>query len=326
MNLSLETVIGKGNSGVVFKGYYQDQLCALKHAHNCREENDLIQILDHENIIKSYGISEYGEREYMILEYMNKGDLKQFLKENQCTIHEIMHCILQLAKAVEYLHSQDIIHTDIAARNCLLSQKKITEDTTDDKEKLLTLKLSDFGKCVHNMQQPSSPRYALKWASPEVINSGALSKSSDVWAFGITLYEILTQGEQLFPQQERAEIERNIKKGCMPELPEDCPKILRKIIHQCLQPNPENRPTMKSIVRKLKENFYRTESLETLLLSVAPPQPEEAEEGQSVVEYANNDDDEFYYDHSPRLLSCKFIEDIDATSTDDYCSLPLNRI
>jgi serine/threonine protein kinase len=142
----------------------------------------MLQNCKHLNLVKLYGVclKKNDKIHYLILEYMNKGDLHNYLLiKNKLEICEIILIAIQIADACEYLEENKIVHRDLAARNCLLS----SIDCSNNK---LVVKIADFG-LARNLDSDNiyklkrNNKLPVRWLAPESVLKGVFSIKSDVW-------------------------------------------------------------------------------------------------------------------------------------------------
>jgi serine/threonine protein kinase len=158
------------------------------------KEAEILNSCNHINIVKLYGVCyENSQLKYLIMEYMNMGDLHSYLTENRLNNKNkmleqlLINIIKQISNGCLYLENNKIIHRDLAARNCLLNNQFV-------------VKISDFGLAKNIIYVIKNKRpLPLRWMAPESIFDGLFTSKSDVWSFGILLYEIFTFGSQPYP-------------------------------------------------------------------------------------------------------------------------------
>lgn len=227
------------------------------------EETELMKKFTHPNIVSLLGTC--GEVEdgapMMILELMPYGDLKSFLskqKEDSALVtsvceFEVYHIAADIASALAFLAESKYVHRDIAARNCLVGEN-------------LRVKLADFGlaRPVHEndcytLHGPA--QLPLRWMAPESIIYGLFSTKSDVWSFGVLLYEVVTFGETPYNDYEVKEIVDSAKNGVLKlPRPETCPELLYSIMRQCQEHKADYRPEFLAIRQMLTRERAKSKS------------------------------------------------------------------
>ncbi|CAO4370135.1 unnamed protein product [Caenorhabditis nigoni] len=258
------TVIGEGAFGQVFKGILrapngQVVPVAVKQlkANAIDEEREefireirMMQTVGrHENIVAMYGYCMCNDMQCMIMEYVPYGDLKHYLQnmrkdretENSIDKKEFLSFASQIACGMAHLESVGTIHRDLAARNILVGTGKV-------------LKISDFGMSRPGVYiKMSKGVIPLRWLSPEAIKDSTYSSKSDVWAFGVLLWEIATLGG--FPYNNIADKDLLVQltDGMRLEQPAKCSEEMYVMMKSCWNLKPEERPSFLSIHEKLEQ-------------------------------------------------------------------------
>ncbi|XP_044057116.1 tyrosine-protein kinase JAK1 [Siniperca chuatsi] len=229
---------------------------------NLSREIDILKALYHENIVKYKGIcqEEGGQAIKLIMEYVPLGSLKEYLPRNKSKtdLSTLLSYSIQICKGMDYLGSQNYIHRDLAARNVLVENER-------------TVKIGDFGltKSIKNNEgyytvkdENDSPVF---WYAPECLTHCKFYLASDVWSFGVTLYELITYCDSskspmtLFlgmigRTQGQMTIIRLVKvltEGRRLPRPDGCPEHLYELMRRCWETAPENRITFKHLIEEL---------------------------------------------------------------------------
>uniref|UniRef100_UPI00398ECCBF fibroblast growth factor receptor 3 isoform X2 n=1 Tax=Pristiophorus japonicus TaxID=55135 RepID=UPI00398ECCBF len=230
----------------------------------------------HKNIINLLGACTQDGPLYVIVEYASKGNLREYLKarrppgmdysfdtckvpDEQLTFKDLVSCAYQVARGMEYLASQKCIHRDLAARNVLV---------TDDN----VMKIADFGlaRDVHNIdyyKKTTNGRLPVKWMAPEALFDRVYTHQSDVWSFGVLLWEIFTLGGSPYPGIPVEELFKLLKEGHRMDKPANCTHELYMIMRECWHAIPSQRPTFKQLVEDLDRVLTVTSTEEYLDLS-----------------------------------------------------------
>ncbi|XP_053921020.1 fibroblast growth factor receptor 3 isoform X8 [Cuculus canorus] len=231
----------------------------------------------HKNIINLLGACTQDGPLYVLVEYASKGNLREYLRarrppgmdysfdtcklpEEQLTFKDLISCAYQVARGMEYLASQKCIHRDLAARNVL-----VTEDNV--------MKIADFGlaRDVHNIdyyKKTTNGRLPVKWMAPEALFDRVYTHQSDVWSFGVLLWEIFTLGGSPYPGIPVEELFKLLKEGHRMDKPANCTHDLYMIMRECWHAVPSQRPTFKQLVEDLDRVLTVTSTDEYLDLSV----------------------------------------------------------
>ncbi|XP_034280922.1 high affinity nerve growth factor receptor isoform X1 [Pantherophis guttatus] len=220
-----------------------------------QREAELLTVLQHEHIVKFYGVCTDGEPLIMLFEYMKHGDLNRFLRSHgpdakmldngngqsfgQLTLSEMLQIATQIASGMVYLASQHFVHRDLATRNCLVGHG-------------LVVKIGDFGmsRDVYSTDYyrvGGRTMLPIRWMPPESILYRKFTTESDIWSFGVVLWEIFTYGKQPWYQLSNTEAIECITQGRELERPRTCPSEVYDIMQSCWQREPHQRQSMKAI-------------------------------------------------------------------------------
>jgi serine/threonine protein kinase len=198
--LEIGREIGNGNYGRVCVGKWKKYRVALKFCQNrgrmdefMREANLMISLPPHPNVVRMYGVSIDGTQPIIVMEYCAGGSLNKLLfdERQQISDEQKLRWLYEIALGTCHLHKHNVVHRDLAARNILLSQPNPND---------ARLKISDFGMS-RVLQQTASEGNTLNrvgpvlWMSPESLAKQIYSKKTDVWMFGILVYEIAARRE-----------------------------------------------------------------------------------------------------------------------------------
>ncbi|KAK2189103.1 hypothetical protein NP493_115g08000 [Ridgeia piscesae] len=206
----------------------------------------IMQQLQHKNLVQLYGVCTTRPI-YLITEFMKNGSLRQYLRNND---KKLMHgpvrldmCI-QVCSGMVYLESKQYLHRDLAARNCLVGENN-------------QVKVGDFGLArfveegVYNSSKGSFP---VRWAAPEVLNFLQFSIKSDVWAFGVLMWEVYTLGKLPYFTLKNTDVIEHVKRTQPPlHRPDKINTDVYNIMKSCWEKNLDDRPSFKGMFEKLKE-------------------------------------------------------------------------
>uniref|UniRef100_A0A8B9U946 Tyrosine-protein kinase n=1 Tax=Anas zonorhyncha TaxID=75864 RepID=A0A8B9U946_9AVES len=253
-DVTLGELLGKGNFGEVYKGTLKDKTpVAVK---TCKEdlpqelkikflsEARILKQYDHPNIVKLIGVCTQRQPIYIVMELVPGGDFLSFLrkKKDELKTKQLVKFSLDAASGMAYLESKNCIHRDLAARNCLVGESNI-------------LKISDFGMSRQEddgvYSSSGLKQIPIKWTAPEALNYGRYTSESDVWSFGILLWETFSLGVCPYPGMTNQQAREQVEKGYRMSAPQKCPEEIYKIMQRCWDYKPENRPKFSEIQKEL---------------------------------------------------------------------------
>ena len=244
-DVKIQEKIGKGEFGDVMLGLYQNYKVAIKvmkdvqpqRAKQFLAEATVMTSLQHENLVCLKGIILDKSSLKIVTEYMSKGSLLEYLRSRGrqfVTRKDQVKFALDTCKGMEYLESKKVIHRDLAARNVLISEH---EDA----------KVSDFGLALHNYTFLESGKLPIKWTAPEALKTQKFSSKSDMWSFGVLLWEIYSFGRVPYPRIPLADVVKHVEKGYRMEAPEGCPKSIYDVMKKAWRIDPDERPSFRDI-------------------------------------------------------------------------------
>ncbi|CAI5444137.1 unnamed protein product [Caenorhabditis angaria] len=207
------------------------------------KEARLMRAFKHKNVVRFYGVAVDEQPLYILLELVKGGGLNSFLQKNKkVSTYDLMNMCLGAALGLEYLHANNCIHRDIAARNCLYSVDKI-------------VKLSDFGlsRIGNAYKLATSQKLPIKWLAAETITTLFFTFKTDVYSYGVMCYEIFSEGEEPWDNITNTEAKRNVVNGKHLQIPDSCPEKFRSFIYEKVYvSDPKRRVTMQDIVRYME--------------------------------------------------------------------------
>ncbi|XP_051027248.1 tyrosine-protein kinase SYK isoform X2 [Acomys russatus] len=262
--LTLEdSELGSGNFGTVKKGYYQMKkvvkTVAVKILKN--EANDpalkdellaeanVMQQLDNPYIVRMIGICE-AESWMLVMEMAELGPLNKYLQQNRhIKDKNIIELVHQVSMGMKYLEECNFVHRDLAARNVLL----VTQHYA---------KISDFGlskalRADENYYKAQTHgKWPVKWYAPECINYYKFSSKSDVWSFGVLMWEAFSYGQKPYRGMKGSEVTAMLEKGERMGCPPGCPREMYELMNLCWTYDVENRPGFTAVELRLRNYYY----------------------------------------------------------------------
>ncbi|XP_051136815.1 serine/threonine/tyrosine-protein kinase HT1-like [Andrographis paniculata] len=254
-----------GRHSRIYRGVYKQRDVAIKLISQPEEDVDLAAFLEkqftsevallfrlrHPNIISFIAACKKPPVFCIITEYYPGGSLRKFLHQQEpysLPLKLVLKLSLDIARGMQYLHSQGILHRDLKSENLLLDED-------------MSVKVADFGISCLESQCGSAKGFTgtYRWMAPEMIKEKHHTKKVDVYSFGIVLWELLTAltpFDDMTPEQAAFAV---CQKNARPPLPPSCPAAIRRLIHRCWSSNPDRRPQFVEIVGILERY---TEALE----------------------------------------------------------------
>nr|QIS94309.1 insulin receptor 1a [Pyrrhocoris apterus] len=262
--------IGQGSFGMVYEGRLysldgsSEQLCAVKTVNVQAADRDRIEFLNEASVMKAFsthhvvkllGVVSQGQPTFVIMELMKLGDLKSYLRShrpdpcdnpraNPPSLKRILRMTAEIADGMAYLAAKKFVHRDLAARNCM-----VAED--------LTVKIGDFGMTrdiyeTEYYRKKSKGLLPVRWMAPESLKDGVFTSYSDVWSYGVVLYEMSTLASQPYQGLSNDQVLRYVIDGGIMEKPENCPNKLYSIMRLCWEHKPSSRPSFIKLVTLLQ--------------------------------------------------------------------------
>ncbi|XP_062502675.1 ephrin type-A receptor 4a-like [Corticium candelabrum] len=256
--------IGSGEFGVVEKAVWhvndREKLAvAVKTLTSEADVNDRVTFLRegaingqfrHRNVVRLHGVVTIGSPIMLVLEYMQNGDLKNYLvnqrSDRKCCLPGLNKTLLtmcrDMARGMDYLSRKSFVHRDLAVRNILL-----------DKE--LTCKIADFGMARDvsddNYYVTKGGKVPIRWCAPETWSYRRFSSASDVWSYGVVLYEVWSVGQRPFGSISNGEVMEKVEIGYRLPPPPGCSRSLYHLMIDCWHPDTHERPSFGNIVQRL---------------------------------------------------------------------------
>ena len=264
-----EKQIGKGGMGELYLGEWQGKQIAIKKikldyiknnvlSNKFINEINIIASMRHPNILLYMGVTiDNNNNYYMITEYLPQGSLHEYLhppkktKKIPLTDKQKIKIALQIAIAIQYIHSRKILHCDLKSANILI-------------DKNFNIKLSDFGLSYFMSDPPTGFLGTARWVAPEILKGGKYDIKADIFSYGMIVMELLTE-KIPYSDIVKSEVgkDRDIIKEYVNDkiengedilpIPKTGNKVLRYIVANCLQARPENRMNMGQIIKYLSK-------------------------------------------------------------------------
>uniref|UniRef100_A0A8C1WUI2 Tyrosine-protein kinase n=1 Tax=Cyprinus carpio TaxID=7962 RepID=A0A8C1WUI2_CYPCA len=249
--LTLSEELGSGQFGLVWKGSWNGRQVAVKTVREgfmseeeFKEEAQVMMKLSHNKLVQLHGVVTQRSPIYLVFEFMENGCLTDFLrarKGNFCQ-EVLLGMCLDVSEGMAYLESSKFIHRDLAARNCLVSEDNV-------------VKISDFGmtRFVLDDQYTSSvgSKFPVRWSSPEVIKFQKYSSKSDVWSFGVFMWEVYSEGRLPYDNRGNAEVVEALNAGLRLLRPRLCPQSVYELMQWSWKEKPEDRPSFAQLLHEL---------------------------------------------------------------------------
>ncbi|KAA0712546.1 Inactive tyrosine-protein kinase 7 [Triplophysa tibetana] len=270
-NLHTITTLGKGEFGDVLmakttagEGADEEETVVMVKSLQTRDEHvqvdfrrecDMFAKLSHANIARLLGICRDIEPHYMIMEYTDMGDLKQYLRVSKSkddkvkvqplsTKQKVWVC-LQVARGMEHLSNQRFVHRDLATRNCLISSKRHV------KVSALGLSKDVYNSEYYHYRQSWIP---LRWLPSEAVCEDDFSTKTDVWSFGVLMWEVFSFGEMPYADLTDDKVLEALQEGKLkPSPPQGCPSRVYKLMAKCWAGSPKDRLSFSDIVTALSD-------------------------------------------------------------------------
>ncbi|KAM4587998.1 ephrin type-A receptor 2a [Odontesthes bonariensis] len=270
--ISKQKVIGVGEFGEVFRGVMKTgkgevavAIKTLKPGYSEKQRQDFLSEasimgqFSHPNIIHLEGVVTKFKHAMIVTEYMENGALDTYLKDHDGEIpsDQLVGMLQGIAAGMKYLSDMSYVHRDLAARNVLVNCK-------------LECKVSDFGLSrvleddAEGTYTTRGGKIPIRWTAPEAIAYRKFTSASDVWSFGIVMWEVMACGERPYWDMSNHEVMKAINEAFRLPAPMDCPSAIYQLMLQCWQHDRSKRPRFSDIVNILNKLLRCPESLKTI--------------------------------------------------------------
>lgn len=256
----LQRKLGEGHFGEVWEALWttENKKVAIKTLKQEDTKQDefvkevqALKSLHHPKLIQLLAMCSRGEPVYIVTELMNKGSLKSYLASAEGQVLTSAHLIYmgsQIAEGMAYLEDRNIVHRDLAARNVLVG---------DD----LVCKVADFGlaRIIKDSVYTASrnTKIPVRWTAPEAAIYQRFSIKSDVWSFGVLLYEMLSRGKMPYEGKNNKEVLDLLSSGFRLPCPSRCPQNIYRIMMDCWGAEPSKRPSFHALHSQLDSIYAR---------------------------------------------------------------------
>lgn len=258
-DIQMKQQLGSGQYGDVYEATWvsrgitiavktlKEETMALK---DFIDEAQVMKEMKHPNLVQLLGVCTLEPPFFILTEFMSKGNLLEFLrnsKTEEVGLTVLYYMATQIASGMAYLEDKNFIHRDLAARNCLVGENHL-------------VKIADFG-LARLMREDTytahvGAKFPIKWTAPEGLAFNKFSNKSDVWAFGVLLWELATRGQSPYPGVDLTEVYHMLEKGCRMEKPTNCPLPVYQLMINCWKWEAHERPSFKDIHNLLDNVLY----------------------------------------------------------------------
>uniref|UniRef100_A0AAY4BGF9 Ephrin type-A receptor 7 n=1 Tax=Denticeps clupeoides TaxID=299321 RepID=A0AAY4BGF9_9TELE len=278
--IKIERVIGAGEFGEVCSGRLKlpgkrdvpVAIKTLKVGYTEKQRRDflceasIMGQFDHPNVVHLEGVVTRGKPVMIVIEYMENGSLDAFLRKHdgQFTVIQLVGMLRGIAAGMRYLSDMGYVHRDLAARNILVNSN-------------LVCKVSDFGLSRVIDDDPEAVytttggKIPVRWTATEAIQYRKFTSSSDVWSYGIVMWEVMSYGERPYWDMSNQDVIKAIEEGYRLPAPMDCPPGLHQLMLDCWQKDRADRPKFDQIVGILDKMIRNPNTLKTPLGTCTSP-------------------------------------------------------
>ncbi|XP_078279915.1 insulin receptor-like isoform X2 [Rhinoraja longicauda] len=267
--------LGQGSFGMVYEGNAKDIVkgnpethVAVKTVNESASLRERIEFLNEASVMKAFtchhvvrllGVVSKGQPTLVVMELMTHGDMKSYLRSlrpdaeirpsrDPPTLKEMIQMAAEISDGMAYLNAKKFVHRDLAARNCMVG---------DD----FTVKIGDFGMTrdiyeTDYYRKGGKGLLPVRWMAPESLKDGVFTTFSDVWSFGVVLWEVSTLAEQPYQGLSNEQVLKFVMDGGYLDRPDNCADRIHTLMQMCWQYNPKSRPTFVEIITMLKDDLH----------------------------------------------------------------------
>ncbi|XP_045769581.1 proto-oncogene tyrosine-protein kinase ROS isoform X2 [Maniola jurtina] len=262
--ITLTKFLGSGAFGEVFEGVARqlgganaDTKVAVKTLRKGATEQEKTEFLKeaalmsnfkHEHILRLLGVCLDNDPNYIIMELMEAGDLLSYLRAKRASLYtpesltllDLLNMCVDVTKGCRYLEEMHFVHRDLACRNCLVAQRANGR----------VVKIGDFGlaRDIYKndyYRKEGEGLLPVRWMAVECLVDGVFSCQSDVWAWGVLCWEVLSLGQQPYPARTNRQVLSLVRAGGTPDRPPNCPSAFYELLQKCWSYSAEARPSFR---------------------------------------------------------------------------------
>nr|XP_026496387.1 proto-oncogene tyrosine-protein kinase ROS isoform X1 [Vanessa tameamea] len=287
--ITLTKFLGSGAFGEVFEGVARqinnsntDTKVAVKTLRKGATEQEKTEFLKeaalmsnfkHEHILRLLGVCLDNDPNYIIMELMEGGDLLSYLRSKRTSLYtassltllDLLNMCVDVTKGCRYLEEMHFVHRDLACRNCLVASRGNTR----------VVKIGDFGlaRDIYKndyYRKEGEGLLPVRWMAVECLVDGVFSCQSDVWAWGVLCWEVLSLGQQPYPARTNRQVLALVRAGGTPDRPPNCPSAFYELLQKCWSYSAEARPSFRHCLEVVTALRDKTSPNITLTATAEP--------------------------------------------------------
>ncbi|RVE41944.1 hypothetical protein evm_013412 [Chilo suppressalis] len=275
--ITLTNFLGSGAFGEVFEGVARyingtsgSTKVAVKTLRKGATEQEKTEFLKeaalmsnfkHEHILRLLGVCLDNDPNYIIMELMEGGDLLSYLRKKRVSLYtpesltllDLLNMCVDVTKGCRYLEEMHFVHRDLACRNCLVAHRSNGR----------VVKIGDFGlaRDIYKndyYRKEGEGLLPVRWMAVECLIDGVFSCQSDVWAWGVLCWEVLSLGQQPYPARTNRQVLSYVRDGGTPDCPPNCPSAFYELLQRCWSYSAEARPSFRECLEVVTSLRDRT--------------------------------------------------------------------